>query len=396
MIERGLHLGRGDGWVRELTLLDIVEGRVRRRPDALLPAWLAVAIAVVACSESRAQVAKVPRNATAESALIGSDTACRLVVRQAPSGRFARELSALERLLDASRLMVWRDQARYAGRYAGRAVPGSFPGVPYKAVKAFAYRFARSSTLDGALPGCTEQVLSDDGRLCPSVVASGVSLDEAQVAQLLHLVNAPKSRWALGCIFDPHHAFVFYDDTGAPVADIQVCFGCGEWSLSGGDSITLPTGVYSKLAKLCSDLQLGGCPVAEDEENAYFSSYRQWVKSGALARPSTMLSISPSRKLASMNDVEKRRLCAWRAVELGDVRELDEDLGRDWDRPRSFRLQSFQQCVDRFPRCQATLGEVEQADLRRDSSANFAMPESCVAAWVFGNLGECLWGIERD
>jgi hypothetical protein len=349
-----------------------------------------------ACGESRAHVVQGPRNATAESGMVGSDPACRLVVRQPPTGQFAGEVAALEQLADASRLMVWRDQANYAARYTARAVSGSFPGVPYKTVRAFAYRFARSSTLDGALPGCTKQVLSDDGRLCPSVVASGISLDETQVAQLLQLANAPKSRWAIGCIFEPHHAFVFYADNGAPAADIQVCFGCGEWSLSGGNIMTLPTGAYSELAKLCSELQLGGCPVVEGDEDTYVRSYRKWAESGPLPRPSTMLSISPARTLASMDDVEKRKLCAWRAIELGDLRDSGEDLGRHWSRPRRFWLQSFQQCVDGFPSCQATLGEVERADLRRDSSADCAMPESCVAAWVFGDVGECLWGIERD
>ena len=347
-------------------------------------------VALPACTGPAASVNLA--SARDSSLELGGGT-CAIRERGAPPAPF----EDFARLRDPARLMAWHDQEEHSARYAAEPAPDQpFPAVPYTRVRAFAFRFAGGPMLESALPGCVDHVLSQEGQLCPSVVADGLEPSPSQLARLIAAANLPKAKVALGCIFDPHHAFVFYDANHAPVTDIRVCFNCGQWSIADASPVTMPDGAFSVLASLCTELGLGGCPTTAEGDQASANSLHTWLDSGAPPRPSKVFGIPPERKLNEMTATERRQLCTWRAVELAAIVDDDQDLGRDLNPEKSFWKRSLHECVARFPKCSKTLGEVEQTDFRTDKlGLRFLAPQHCVVSWVFGSLGKCLWGIDR-
>jgi hypothetical protein len=290
---------------------------------------------------------------------------------------------------DINQLMVWRDQTSIgtAWRWPESKLLAAEPRS-FVAVRAFAFGFRDVAPLDMSMDGCYQGVLSTDGRLCPSVIAPGRELSLAQVETLFTLRKNPPPRVLLGCGFQPHHAFVFYGTDGTPVADLRVCFTCGHWAWSDGGEVQVSNETYDRLAALCRELGLERCP-AKNDESWDEAAYQAWEKSGAPARPSVTLGISPNRRLVDLTESDKRKLCAWRIVETRRDRELEVEFG---DRSRLL-FQSYDECLERFPRCEATLSEVENANFYVNSSRSFGAPAACLQHWAFGENGRCLWGL---
>jgi len=64
-----------------------------------------------------------------------------------------------------------------------------------------------------------------DSALLEKQKTKTVDLKMEDVHKLTSAINAKEAVSPAAC-YDPHHIFVFYSDTGAVVAAIEVCFGC--------------------------------------------------------------------------------------------------------------------------------------------------------------------------
>lgn len=319
------------------------------------------------------------------------------------------------------RLMVWRTQSpkgvevRNADgsstitypRYAAKPKPGrSFPGVQYAYVRAFSFLTTAERGIyeEWAANGCESQVLTADGRLCPSVAFDGPRLSSQQVEALLRLTATKRTGIKYKCGFDPHHAFVFYDEQDRPVSDVRVCFDCGEWSLRNGPKDFMPDEVYSSLAKLCRELELDRCPKGSTahEQQLLTSAYYQKLNSRteeekstpASPLPSEVLGIPKETALSALTDVQKAQLCAWRYLEVTPREGVRTNSGR------SLWVRGYEECIERFPHCDVPLGEVELADFRRkpwnSGGSDFVAGAACVEYWAFGEHAGCHWGIDRE
>lgn len=98
--------------------------------------------------------------------------------------------------------------------------PKGFPGVEFAEVKGFALDLYVDRPPECELP------LDGDGTLCKTVEAPGVVLTAAQTKKLIALLKQPATFGGGSKCYMPHHAFVFYDKEGTPVAEIAVCFLC--------------------------------------------------------------------------------------------------------------------------------------------------------------------------
>lgn len=98
--------------------------------------------------------------------------------------------------------------------------PKGFPGVEFAEVRGFAMELHVVGRPVCNLP------LDEDGTLCETVEAPGVVLSAAQVEKLLALLQQPATFGGGAKCYEPHHAFVFYDKAGTPVAEIGICFLC--------------------------------------------------------------------------------------------------------------------------------------------------------------------------
>jgi hypothetical protein len=95
-------------------------------------------------------------------------------------------------------------------------IPRDWPGVPYTAVRAYAYNHN----------GVLERPILAQGKLDESVVnKDGALLSRAQIKRLLAAVTGSHKPYELAMCFEPRHAFVFYQ-RAKPVAVIEVCFAC--------------------------------------------------------------------------------------------------------------------------------------------------------------------------
>jgi len=149
---------------------------------------------------------------------------------------------------------------------------GPFPGAPRFTVRGYAYRY--QGDLGLAVPGCAparksyqdgDGPLAEDGSLCPSVGWPGAVLTDAQATRLVTLVRGRDTtgeRMPMRCAFDPHHAFVFFGESGAPVATLLVCFKCNQWRThpaQPGLDVTLSDKARDVLSAVCREAGLGAC-----------------------------------------------------------------------------------------------------------------------------------------
>jgi hypothetical protein len=385
-----------------------VAGSPGARTERLWVLALVLAVGVGACAPPRAAPAVArsfePANGTMQVPP-GPAPECVLPARPPPSGRFALDFLALESLSNVGRLAIGVEQPRHgARRVPSPRAKRTFPKVQFQTVVAHAYRYwdPLPPEIAAAFPGCDEHVLSDDGRVCPSATLPAKPLSAAQSAELLALAALPESRTRLRCDFDPHHAFVFRDARGGPVADVQVCFGCGEWTLDDAEPRTLPEGAFTRLAALCRELELGGCPPVErEDESDYWESYRAWFGLGAPPRPSVALGIPGQTQLSALSVEQREKLCAYRAAESPRLRfGSDEPLEHpryELENGRSFWLQTYDECLAEFPKCDVPLASVEGVAFHRTRAPGrpFAQSLDCLSRDLFGPNGECIWGVGR-
>ncbi len=365
---------------------------------------LALAFGVVACAGPSAPPVAVSEPAPLRSAAPAEPVVrdCALPERPLPTGAFAAEFSELASLSNVGRLAIGVEQPSYgARRVPSPRAPTVFPKVRFQSIDAHAYRYwdPLPPSILATFPGCDEHALADDGRLCPSATLPAKPLSAAQSAELLALAALPDPRFRFRCGFDPHHAFVFRDGEGRPVAEVQVCFACGEWMLDDQEPRPFPEGAFARLAALCRDLELGGCPPVDLKvERELWRSYREWLGSGAPPRASSALGIPGEIHLSALSPEQRAKLCAYRAVESARFDPHASESARyELDDGRQFWLRMYDECLAEFPKCDVPLAAVEGVRFHRTSAPGrpFAQSFECLSRAVFGPIGECLWGVGR-
>src|SRR5471030_140920 len=122
-----------------------------------------------------------------------------------------------------------------------------WPGMAFATVRAFAW------------PADQDQasvVLADMTPRAGAVDPKGRLLSSAQVGKLIAAATRKRApgRLSLSICFEPHHAFIFYDTAGRPVAFFEVCLHYHGYRLAPELSDLEPH--YGDLASLCAELKL--------------------------------------------------------------------------------------------------------------------------------------------
>ena len=134
-------------------------------------------------------------------------------------------------------------QRRYHGAY-------KWPSVPYSKVVGYQFEIPKlpdDLLIDGSL---------DTEKLKLYTIKSA-ELDKEQAVQLLGAVLEPQSPIGPALCFSPHHVFVFYAEDQAPVAAVEICFGCMQvktWPHAVRSSVGHD---FEALASLAVELGLG-------------------------------------------------------------------------------------------------------------------------------------------
>ena len=103
------------------------------------------------------------------------------------------------------------------------SVEGSWHFSNFSKVRAFRLNWNDESSFD--------RIIDQDGKLNSTrLPLEGVVLSEDQVSQLEAAVTGSHPMHPVAACFYPHHAFIFYDDAGKIVGDINICFLCSNYS----------------------------------------------------------------------------------------------------------------------------------------------------------------------
>jgi len=98
--------------------------------------------------------------------------------------------------------------------------PVVWPKQPYTSVRAFAYHCDADVSRAFMQPGM---------RYAKGVLnAPGAELSPTQVRRLQTAITVPQTESMRTPCYAPHHAFVFYDAAGKPVAHLEICFMCNK------------------------------------------------------------------------------------------------------------------------------------------------------------------------
>lgn len=75
-----------------------------------------------------------------------------------------------------------------------------------------------------------DKIIGPDGKLNGTrLPAGGVALDQAQIGKLEAAVTGTHPDHPVAACFYPHHAFLFYDESGAVIGHINICFLCSNY-----------------------------------------------------------------------------------------------------------------------------------------------------------------------
>lgn len=278
---------------------------------------------------------------------------------------FARQHEAEAALLvQASRHYVAHPQVR---------PPGFRPLTRGSRVDSKRMHHARMIAFNYGMP-CGDSVVEGSGAICESAVYPGAELTPAQLtraSEILRLAPDPntwRARPSVRC-FDPHHAVVFFDDHDAPVGEIDVCFECGNFTLTnirerdGEGGMTSAEGMF--FADTCRAQGVGGCPPPGSYRmpdlpplpdrvaaNALSPSEQDdYWRRKSLAEP---LDLAAATRLADLSTQQQRLLCAWFASAT-----RRSGHGLECQDGRRMTVQEPSACVTPIARgCEATVGDL--------------------------------------
>jgi len=219
---------------------------------------------------------------------------------------------------------------------------------------------------------CGDRVLEKDGTVCEGAVYPGAELTPPELAkatEILRLAPDPatwRTRPSIRC-FDPHHAVVFFDDQGVPVAEIDVCFECGNFTLTsvaaGERAMTDAEGMF--FADTCRARNVGGCPPAGTDhmpdlppppesarlESMTIQEQQDHWRRRSLDEPHDL---TETTRLADLSAREHKRLCAWFASATQRSAH-----GLECIDGRRMVVQDLAECLAPIGRgCEATVGDL--------------------------------------
>ena len=296
---------------------------------------------LVACAAPRPSAAPRPPAATPAPAPAPED----------PLAAFARRHQAeVEQMVPAFRHYLAHEQVRPRGFKPLRHGRPPASGTMHHA-RMFAFDY------EGP---CDDKVVAKDGTICDGAVYPGAELTPEQTARAADVVrHAPdpaswRTRPRIRC-FEPHHAVVLFDAQDRPVAEIDVCFECGNFTVTSApdDEAGMTDEEGTFFAETCRAQNVGGCPPpgsyrmpdlpALPEQAALRSLSRveqedHWRRV-ALAQPH---GLTEATRLADLRAIDRRVLCAWfvsatrrasAGLECVDGRRMTVDDLAQCDRP---------------------------------------------------------------
>ncbi|HSO34067.1 MAG TPA: hypothetical protein VLT33_16145 [Labilithrix sp.] len=218
---------------------------------------------------------------------------------------------------------------------------------------------------------CDDKVVEKNGTICDGAVYPGADLTPEQSARAAEIVRrAPdpaswRARPSVQC-FEPHHAVVLFDAQDVPVAEVDVCFECGNFTVTSAPddegAMTDEEGTF--FAETCRAQKVGGCPppgryrmpdLPPLPEHAALRSLSiveqedHWRRE-ALAQPH---GLTEATRLADLSPIDRKVLCAWL---VGASRRASSGL--ECLDGRRMRVDDLAQCARPAPRgCEASVSD---------------------------------------
>ena len=278
----------------------------------------------------------------------------------------------------------------------------------------------------GRGPACApeEEPFARDGGLCGDVRLPVATLTEPEKARVLRLLDDAEEayrrattqdghyalRAVIRCDFDPHHAFVLYDDAGRPVGTIDVCLTCHQWLVrpasvwtGRGEAVALAEGERKALASILDDHGLGAWIFDEEDprmqavsayERALYGTEEEPTPRGIVRRrqrlEATPSGVARTKRLSELTRGERAALCRWTAESVRPGRRDGAGHGYECANGTTW-LASYgeEDCGVRLLPCSANVGELEAClrELREPEDLCGSPAEPCKS------LMQCLPGL---
>lgn len=283
--------------------------------------------------------------------------------------------------------------------FRGFAAPlrGPFPDRKFSRV--FFHRVSRdAAALDRAVDGCYETAVAADGRFCPSVSYPAIELSADQIAELLAVTNAPlKSQWARACDEPYDHAFVFVDDAGTPVAEIGADLSCGQLKTRPTNERMNERGYldserWARLRNLIGQFE----PRRDELLEKQYLRDQAAIPAGKFDHASfarylpAYSGVDAQAHERDLSDEQRAIACAWQQVAWRYGSPRTEGGRHSFECEDGWTIVNLDmvECQRDFPRCEASMGEVETCMRHQRFDPCFQEPAArhCVA------LRPCLWG----
>jgi hypothetical protein len=301
--------------------------------------------------------------------------------------------------LDPRSWYLWVEQSPPRG-FRGLRKRGAFPGGPYTLIRA--YESGRAGLYPGPplfdWPKGCHGALANDGTLCPSTVAPGLTLSAAQERELIAIVNEvdPVPRVVMNG-YNFVHRFVVFDEADVPVAQVSVDLGgiklWSEPSQKKNAVDTLDPARRERMGRLLAELGLLVPEGSELDRNLQRQGELDGGKAEVRYLPAAS-GVPLDVPLDRTTPVQRERLCMWQQLLFlkgapHSAREGGSGIECD-DGVRAIATGSLD-CTLKFPSCSATVGVLEACLRRMRVDPCFAKQpggEACL------ELRPCLWGAE--
>lgn len=237
--------------------------------------------------------------------------------------------------------------------------PGSFQHAVH-------YHRGYRAGLDDAV-GCYDTAVAPDGTLCPSVVLPGDRLTTVAAERLIALHQRPRKGplRVIMCPPDPEHSVVFYDAMGTPIAELAFSLTrCPGWKAAPGEHRAFQDGIERRaVAALCDSRGWGYChpnqgPGPPEEAGDFFGLHGASARRLRTTPPAT----APATPLSAATQGQRRELCVWNSTHVVSSRPPGRRVGyARIDEPDIHyvgRTLDWVECVEHFPRCERTVGEL--------------------------------------
>jgi len=293
----------------------------------------ALVLAGVGCSRPKVEPPRTPQTIAIENPAVADSGAL-------PALTHDRHFE--ERIQELDALVGPASNFKEADKKAIAALPitAPFPVDKVQNIRAFAYDYY------GALIGASNPLMPSPTLAGGSPYSAPSTLSAAQRERVLEVIRQSTARYrphgaperpVVMCDFNPHHQLVFEGANGTVLANIDVCFDCGEWAvrprspaLGKRPNVVMDLKERTPLAELFDELRLGAFLFDEEEAKAYRTYVdRVFGRPGALTpRGQKILNevdgvpsgIEGSRPAASLSSADIEKL--WTPIENSVIHPL--------------------------------------------------------------------------